>query len=64
MLILTRRKGEAIVIELPDGQRVSIEVQDVCGRQVRLGTETPDEMRLTRGDTGFRITNSSPTTSL
>jgi len=43
-LALTRRPGEQLVLELPDGTRIVVEVADVRGRQVRLAVTAPPEV--------------------
>ncbi|ATX81218.1 carbon storage regulator, CsrA [Mariprofundus ferrinatatus] len=44
MLILTRKKGEAISI----GDNIQIQVLNVKGGQVRIGIEAPREVRVNR----------------
>ena len=41
MLILTRRTAEALIIETPAGERITVTVLEVKGNQVRIGTEAP-----------------------
>jgi len=48
MLILTRRPGETLIIELPNGERIDVTVLGVKGNQVRLGTEAPDDVPIVR----------------
>ena len=48
MLILTRRIGDTLVIELPDGQEIRVTVTSLNGQQVRLGTEAPREIKVRR----------------
>lgn len=48
MLILTRRIGETIVIELPTGEQMQVVVLGVKGNQVRIGTEAPDDVVIVR----------------
>ena len=48
MLILTRRPGESIIIELPSGQQIQVAVLGVKGNQVRIGTEAPDDITIMR----------------
>ena len=48
MLILTRRVGEALVIELPTGEQIRVTVTGMSGNQVRLGTEAPQEIKVSR----------------
>ncbi|GAV21300.1 carbon storage regulator [Mariprofundus micogutta] len=44
MLILTRKKGEAIAI----GDNIQIQVLNVKGGQVRIGIDAPREVRVNR----------------
>jgi len=44
MLILTRKKGEAIAI----GDNIQIQVLDVKGGQVRIGIDAPREVQVNR----------------
>ena len=48
MLILTRRPGETLIIELPSGERIEVTVLDIKGKQVRIGTQAPDEIAIVR----------------
>ena len=48
MLILTRRPGENLVIETPDGQRIEVTVLGIKGKQVRIGTDAPDDIAIVR----------------
>ena len=48
MLILTRRPGEALIIETPAGELIEIIVLEVRGNQVRLGTDAPDDIAIVR----------------
>jgi carbon storage regulator len=48
MLILTRRPGESIIIELPTGERITVTVLGVKGNQVRIGTQAPEEVVVLR----------------
>ena len=47
-LILTRRPGESIIIELPTGEQIKLAVLGVKGNQVRVGTEAPADMVILR----------------
>ncbi len=51
MLILTRKSGESIVV----GDQIRVVVVEVKGRQVRLGVEAPDDMKIYRGEIFDRI---------
>ena len=46
MLILSRRVGEAIIID----QEIIIRVLEVKGKQVRLGFEAPAQHRIHRSE--------------
>jgi carbon storage regulator len=48
MLILTRRVGESVIIELATGEQITVTVLGVKGNQVRLGTEAPAEVTVLR----------------
>ena len=48
MLVLTRRIGETLIIELADGQEIRVTVTSLNGSQVRLGTEAPREIDIRR----------------
>ena len=48
MLILTRRPGETLIIELPTGERITVTVLEVKGNQVRIGTDAPADVSIVR----------------
>jgi carbon storage regulator CsrA len=48
MPVVTRRPGEAIVIELPTGELIEVVVLSVDGNQIKLGTDAPDEILVLR----------------
>ena len=48
MLVLTRRVGESILIELPSGELIEVTMLDVKGSQVRIGTNAPDDITIIR----------------
>jgi carbon storage regulator len=48
MLILTRRPGESIIIELPTGEQITVTVLGAKGSQVRIGTDAPAEYTILR----------------
>jgi carbon storage regulator CsrA len=48
MLILTRKRGESIRLELPDGREVLVMVCRVQGDAVRLGIEAPLDVGIAR----------------
>ena len=41
MLILTRRPGEPLMIELATGERIEVTALEGKGNQVRIGTAAP-----------------------
>lgn len=47
MLVLTRRKDEAIVLQFPGGD-VVVKVLSVQGGRVKLGVEAPDSVTVQR----------------
>jgi len=48
MLILTRRPGESLIIELPTGEQIEVTVLSIKGNQVRIGTDAPADMAIVR----------------
>ena len=46
MLVLTRRKGETIMI----GDEITIKVLEIKGRTVRIGLEAPRDVKIIRGE--------------
>ena len=58
MLILTRRPGETLILELPSGERVEITVLSVKGNQVRIGTNAPDDVQIIREELVHKETGS------
>ena len=50
MLILTRRPGESLVIELPGDQVAEVTVMRVKGQQVKLSIETPRCVPVVRSE--------------
>ena len=48
MLILIRREGETLIIELPTGEKIAVTVLGVKGNQVRIGTDAPDDVTILR----------------
>jgi carbon storage regulator len=48
MLVLTRRPGETLIIDLPTGEQVKVTVLSVKGNQVRLGLDAPAEIQILR----------------
>ena len=50
MLMLTRRLGEAITLQLPSGQQIHIDISQLKGNMVRVGITHPKMWSL-------RVTN-------
>jgi carbon storage regulator len=50
MLVVTRRQGESVVIELATGERIEVAVLVVKGNQVRLGTKAPEHLPVMRSE--------------
>jgi carbon storage regulator len=48
MLVVSRRPGESLVIELPTGELIEITVLTVDGSKVRLGTDAPKHLPVVR----------------
>jgi len=48
MLILTRRPGEKLIIDLPTGETIEVTVLEVKGNQIRIGTDAPDDIAIVR----------------
>jgi carbon storage regulator len=46
MLVLSRKRGEEIVI----GDNIRLTVLAICGRQVRLGLSAPEEVPIYRDE--------------
>jgi carbon storage regulator len=55
MLILTRRVGEHLVIQLPDARTIEVTILGVKGNQVRVGTTAPKDIQVHRSEIFERI---------
>lgn len=57
MLVLTRRVGQSIRLELPDGRTVMIHVLEEQGRHDgrRLGIEAPQDVTIMRDELGVTL---------
>ena len=65
MLVLTRRPGETIMIELPSGERIQVAVLGQKGNQIRLGIEAPADTLILREELVSRSqTGSWPSSEL
>ncbi|MDE2102270.1 MAG: carbon storage regulator [Patescibacteria group bacterium] len=49
MLVLSRKKGEEVVIQTPAGE-VRMVVHSISGYQVRLGFSAPSHIRVDRSE--------------
>ena len=54
MLVLTRRRDEAIVIRNRFGTEIRLLVVDVRGNKVRLGIEAPPDVSIAREEIAQR----------
>ena len=54
MLVLTRRPGESITIELQTGEQVEVAIQAQKGRRVRLGIDAPSDVTILREEVADR----------
>lgn len=50
MLMLTRRIGESITLQLPSGQQIHIAVGNVRGNVARIGIDAPDNVIIARNE--------------
>lgn len=48
MLVLGRYAGEAVVLDLEDGRRITVMVSRVIGGYVRLAFDAPDTVAIVR----------------
>lgn len=48
MIVITRRPGESLIIELPTGEQIEITVLTNTSNQVRIGTDAPADMKIVR----------------
>jgi carbon storage regulator len=60
MLILTRRVGEHLVIQLPDSRTIEVTILGVKGNQVRVGTTAPKDIQVHRSEIFERIQQGRP----
>lgn len=51
MLVLGRKAGDAVLLQLPDGNDIEVFVIEINGRgQVKLGFEAPTEVVISRSE--------------
>ena len=55
MLVVSRRPGESVVIELPSGELIEVVVLSVKGNQVKLGTDAPKHLPVVREELLERV---------
>lgn len=48
MLKLTRRPFERIILQLPDGRQIRVQVTNLRRTQAIIGIEAPDDVRILR----------------
>lgn len=48
MLLLTRNKGERIILKYPNGDKVVVEFQKVRPSKVVIGTYAPEHIKVLR----------------
>ena len=61
MLILTRRVGEKLIVDLGDDQTITFTVLGVKGNQVRVGIDAPRSVPVHREEIYHRIKQSERT---
>ena len=54
-LCLTRMKGEIVVLTMPTGERVELEVNGIERRKVKLTFRAPPSVLIHRGEVQARI---------
>ncbi len=55
MLVLSRQRGESIIIDLGDGRIIEVVVVDIRGDKVRLGTNAPKDIPVHRKEVFLTI---------
>ena len=48
MLVLSRKVGESIILNLPNGEQVRICLNKYVGEQTRIGIEAPQDVQILR----------------
>ena len=64
MLILTRRVGETLIINLVNGEQIKVTVLGIKGNQVRIGTNAPADISIVREELSQGVTIESRSTDL
>lgn len=50
MLVLSRDPQQSIILEYPNGEKVTIQVLSVNGKQVRIGIDAPKDIKIARSE--------------
>jgi len=50
VLVLSRKKHERIIVDLPDGRTVEAMVVDIGNDRVRIGISAPRDVRIIRAE--------------
>lgn len=48
MIVLTRRVGEALIIETPSGEQIELTILDAQGSRVRLSATSTKDLKIYR----------------
>jgi len=56
MLVLSRKRGERLVLSLPSGGSVTVSVEYLGKMNVKLGVEAPDDVEILREELVVRET--------
>jgi carbon storage regulator len=48
MLVITRRPGESVLIELPTGEQITVAIARIRGEQVRVTIDAPKHLPVVR----------------
>lgn len=56
MLVLTRKEGDFVTVEIPGQKPIRVTLVSVKGKQVRVGIEAPQEYRILR-DNAVKLKN-------
>ena len=50
MLLISRKKDQDIIIKLPDGREIYLCVVKIDSRQVKIGLQAADDIKIRRGE--------------
>ena len=48
MLVFSRREGESIILNVPNGGQITIKLTEYVGQQTKIGIETQQEVDVLR----------------